>query len=475
VILDARNESVDLNLDTRVCIVGAGPAGLTLASELAGAGPVLLVESGGFGADATIDALSEGEHSGIDYPLTETRTRRFGGSSALWAGYCAQFDRHDFRHRAWVPRSGWPIDADVLAPFRNRAVATLNLGKDDFDALSTFADTGLDFPLAGDGIVPTIWRFGTPKQDFAARFAAVVAESREMLALVHANVVDLRLDKEHGRIDAVDVRTLDGREGRIEADIFVLACGGLETARLLLNADTQVGRGVGNSSGLVGRCFMEHPHLTLEALHLAGADAFRGWLERSSCADGRQFLGCVGLSPEAQAASGIMNARVHVFRTPQMSLEEIPRVGMFLEQAPNPDSRLTLLDDEDALGMRRLCLHWCITELEWHTFETTARILGDAFEQHGLGCMRSPGGPRVRDTSQILHSNHHLGTTRMSADPAAGVVDADCRMHDCENAFIIGGSVFPTVSWANPTFTLILLTLRLADHLKSILNKDAVQ
>lgn len=53
----------------------------------------------------------------------------------------------------------------------------------------------------------------------------------------------------------------------------------------------------------------------------------------------------------------------------------------------------------------------------------------------------------------------------MHADPAHGVVDPDCRVHGTENLFIAGSSVFPTSGFANPTFTIVALAIRLADHL----------
>ena len=472
-ILDARNESVDLNRTDQVCIVGAGPAGITLARELADVASVLLIESGGFDFDAELEALLIGDVVGIHYPLVETRARRFGGSSQLWAGYCAMFDRHDFERRPWVPGSGWPFGSEALASYYRRAAKLLNLGTCDFDASGIMARAGLEFPFSGDELVPTVWRFGMPKQDFGKQFRAEFLESENITTLTHANVADIRLHAEHGEVEELLVRTLNGREGRVGADIFVLACGGIETPRLLLNADTQVAAGLGNSSDMVGRSFMEHPHLTVTCLELFGAGPFRGWLDREVYDGDRQFLSCAGIPHAMQEDLGLLNARGHVFRTPRMPESDVPKVGIFLEQAPNPNSRVTLVEDRDALGLRRICLDWQVTELEWKTFEQSALLLGRAFERIDAGRLIDDGDSAGRDTSRILHSNHHLGTTRMSTDTSSGVVDANCRLHDCENLYIVGGSVFPTVSWANPTLTLIALVCRLGEHLKAILDPGA--
>jgi choline dehydrogenase-like flavoprotein len=68
--------------------------------------------------------------------------------------------------------------------------------------------------------------------------------------------------------------------------------------------------------------------------------------------------------------------------------------------------------------------------------------------------------------SCMTGGKHHIGTTRMHTDPAQGVVDADCRVHDLTNLFVAGSSVFPTGGYANPTLTIVALAVRLADHLK---------
>jgi choline dehydrogenase-like flavoprotein len=93
-------------------------------------------------------------------------------------------------------------------------------------------------------------------------------------------------------------------------------------------------------------------------------------------------------------------------------------------------------------------------------------LIAEEFERLKLGRLTTPLDEPLRDSLDVQHSNHHLGTTRMSDDPGAGVVDANCKFHDLENLYAIGGNIFPTASWANPTFNLLALTLRLAEHLK---------
>jgi choline dehydrogenase-like flavoprotein len=218
---------------------------------------------------------------------------------------------------------------------------------------------------------------------------------------------------------------------------------------------------------------MEHPHREIATLQLRNAAPFEGWATRRRSADGREFAFCAGLTADVQRQARILNARAHVYRTPEMSDDELPRVGIFMEQAPNPDSRVLLAESRDPLGVRRLRLDWRLTDLDWRTYQKTAEEITEAFVRAGAGHPSGPVETNTQDRVRLLHSNHHLGTTRMSSSPADGVVDADCRVHGVDNLYIVGGSVFPTVSWANPTFTVMALTLRLATHLRARLEGAA--
>ena len=440
---------------------------MTLARELATVAQVIVIESGGFENDADQQALLVGECAGLDYPLTETRARQFGGSSALWAGYCAVFDPHDFSRRTWVPGSGWPLGIEAIQPYYAKAAKILNLGEPNFDARDIAKRAGIVVPFDNESVVPTVWRFGMPTMRFGEYLREAFETSCDITTLIHANVVDIRLDAEHSMVTELTIRTLDGRTGRVSAELFILACGGIETPRILLSSDTQVRDGLGNTNGMVGRCFMEHPHRAITPLVMEDLDLFESWTRRGMYDSDREFMSSVGLSAAVQEEAEILNARCHVYRTPGMRFDETPKVGLFMEQAPNPKSRVLLSDSTDALGMRRVRLDWQLTELDWKTYEWTATALAIEFERIGAARMCGPIDPEARVREPVLHSNHHLGTTRMSEKKEDGVVDLDCRVHDFSNLYIIGGSIFPTVSWANPTFTLMALTFRLADHLRA--------
>lgn len=155
---------------------------------------------------------------------------------------------------------------------------------------------------------------------------------------------------------------------------------------------------------------------------------------------------------------------------PTVSNSHVELVGYF-EQAPNPDSRITLSDETDALGQRKVRVDWQLTPLDRHTYRTSATLFGNELARSCNGYFELAEwlADESGITPEVHGTAHHIGTTRMSDDPAKGVVDRDCRVHGMANLHIAGSSVFPTGGWAFPTFTIVALSLRLADELRGLL------
>jgi choline dehydrogenase-like flavoprotein len=143
------------------------------------------------------------------------------------------------------------------------------------------------------------------------------------------------------------------------------------------------------------------------------------------------------------------------------------------EQAPNPASRVTLSAERDALGMPRARLDWRLTELDRRSFRDFYEVFGREIGRAGVGrvqmrpwVLEKPDAPWP---ASLGGGWHHMGTTRMHRDPRQGVVDPNCRVHGIANLSVAGAAVFPTAGAANPTLTLVALTLRLSDQLKATL------
>lgn len=138
------------------------------------------------------------------------------------------------------------------------------------------------------------------------------------------------------------------------------------------------------------------------------------------------------------------------------------------EQPPDPDSRITLADQRDRLGVPLARVDWRIAPESRRTLSRMGQIVTAEFKRVGLPAPSldqwiAKGRP---EDCAIIDMGHTLGTTRMAKDPRLGVVDANCRIHGVQGLYVAGGSVFPTSGHANPTLMILALALRLADHIK---------
>jgi len=261
--IDARELPDGHTVETDVCIVGAGAAGLALASALSsgtGGARVLLVESGGFEHDDHTQYLHQGQVVGREYPLGISRLRYFGGTTNHWGGNVRPLDAIDMEPRPWVPHSGWPITRAELDPYYERALAFLGLPDDAFE-LEAWTDGKacrpweLEAELAETEIFPAV---APELRQLGAVRRASIEESANVDVLLHANVLEFETDDPPRAVRAVRVATLQDERFRVQARLFVLATGGIENARLLLLSSSVASAGLGNDHDLVGRYFADH-------------------------------------------------------------------------------------------------------------------------------------------------------------------------------------------------------------------------
>ncbi len=176
----------------------------------------------------------------------------------------------------------------------------------------------------------------------------------------------------------------------------------------------------------------------------------------------RALLGALG--HPGQVAAGA----VRVLRSGTHLRREHVALEAYFEQAPNPASRITLDDARDALGQQRVRVDWRLGALDHATHRQAGALFGTRMAQAcGARFVPEPWLEDPVGKPELHGSAHHMGTTRMSADPATGVVDPQCRVHGIDNLYVAGSSVFPTGGWAFPTLTIVALSLRLADHLRT--------
>jgi choline dehydrogenase-like flavoprotein len=499
-------------IQTGICIVGSGPAGMTVALELERLGvDCVLLESGGRTPDTKYAQLNQTRQAGINTdPSVANRLRGLGGTSAHWGGLCRRLDAMDMERRSWVPGSGWPIQLPDLLPYYDTAHRILELPPAQYDP-ENLPSIRADL-LQDRDFLNTVFYYDNTPVRFGTRYGPQLESSTRIRTFLDSTVVDIETDETGQRVVALQVTTLEGKRFRVLAQRFVLAAGAIQTARLLLNANSVHKTGLGNANDMVGRYFLQHPVLYGPRLMMFNAKA--GKRLRREGEDKVAVL--TAIQPSAARQHHLLN--FHFFLLPpqspgrrEMLLRQLPapvrrlvqdtsfaRVGEvgevpeFLsdlhsiltpgtqpqtlyatletraEQAPNPDSRITLDTERDQLGMRRAVMDWRLTELDRTSMQAGMRLLGGSMARNGIGRVQS--GPEQLRTpeagGEFLHGGHHqYGTTRMGDSPRSSVVDRQCRVHGLANLYIAGSAVFPTTGYANPTLTIVAISARLANHL----------
>lgn len=539
-----------------VCVIGAGPAGVTLAAELAGSGlRIAVLESGKLKRTAHADSLKRVESEGIhvkDY----SRERVLGGASTTWAGLSSPFDSADFAHRPWLRHSGWPIDRATLLPYYAAAAERYR-----FPSLERFLPGGFDRLRAKGALQPRldeveekVFLACAKPQDFGKEHRAVF-EGASVDLMLDATTTALITECARGRVTGARVRTSVGAEHTVRARLFVVACGGLENARLLLNSRDLTAAGLGNERDQVGRYLMNHPknyHGVLE-LDAAVGDVpyFFGCL-----VDGYAGYAGLRLREDVQARAGLLNSYVRLEplfpwsgsegieslvwfakrtslamrmmrrrakkkavslrdysetgddsdlqnarKSPREVLglawnvaRDLPQVSRyawsrlvdrgaprtrrvrlrnFMEMEPDPENRVTLSREVCPYGQPiPRVVHRC-TPVDRRSLTELHRTLASEVPRAGLGRLTTELTQDVTPWPIDQDASHHMGTTRMGDDPRTSVVDRDLRLHEVDNVYLAGASTFPTSGCANPTFTLVALSIRLAEHVRARLGAPA--
>ncbi|KQN90904.1 hypothetical protein ASE95_11465 [Sphingomonas sp. Leaf231] len=293
-----------------VCIVGSGAAGLTLAARCGALGlDVLVLEAGAAHANPAVQDAYAGTVADprVHWPLDTYRIRALGGTTALWGGRSIPFDPIDFEPRPWVAHSGWPIGYDEVARYYPAAMEAAEAGAFDHVPSAPIVP-GLD----GEWLHTTIERFSRPT-NFWTRYGKQLTAARNVRVVTNAPVTGVRLAADGNSVDHLDVRAPDGTTWPVHARHYVLAAGGLETARLLLASDDVLPDGPGNAGGWLGRGYMCHLAATFGMAHFTGAPRSIGFdYERD--AEGIYIRRRLAPTPAAQRAHRLLNgtARLHI-------------------------------------------------------------------------------------------------------------------------------------------------------------------
>jgi choline dehydrogenase-like flavoprotein len=504
-----------------VCVIGGGAAGIPLALKFADTPvQVVLLESGGLLAEQDgrkIYQVLAGPR--LKLAVDPTRPWYFGGTTNHWSGNCRPLDEFDFEPRDWIPHSGWPLRRRELLPYYERAQPMSGLSDFrwyDLDACRPHLEHP---PLSVDPAVLTSRILHTcPVRSFAELHRQRLESLSNVRVLLHARALCLKTNAAGDQVCAVEIVGADGRRSRIEAGVFVLACGGVENARLLLCSNDVHRNGLANDHDMVGRFFMEHwcvdiplgtwGNSTDVVFHVFDED------EERQTVGGASVWAQLALSEELMRTERVPGLSLWLSRTPRTtpSVDSMSRLAASLrgrtrfeqpltdiqlllsdpvevakhllrklgrrdglpgegyalrvqiEQTPNPENRVRLSSKQDRFGQPHAELILRLTDEERRACSRSLKI---AAGEIGLNGARLVKQMRLMlDAGRLGFFWHHMGTTRMDNDPAKGVVDSNCRVHGVSNLFVASSSVFPTGGTASPTLTIVALALRLADHLR---------
>lgn len=458
---------------TTVCIAGSGPAGMSLAQALIQKGiDVLMVEAGGIEWEDESQELFAGEVKGDDYfDLRDARLRMLGGSSGHWGGICRPLSRANLAQSTATGATGWPILYDTLEPYEAETNEILEIPGNFQDREMAPGLFELDFQQS-------------PPVLFADKYFGLIENHPQLRVAVNTPLVGVSHDA--GQITAATVTTRGAGAWRIEADYFVLGLGGIENSRILRWLNEQNGRALIANHDLIGRYWMEHLHsqpihglIYGEVLEQKIRDADRFFIGTSSLDIEDQLAGVNFEFGQLRESDTYSMAESMMCVAPRLGNRIVGLMGRNLvcgvlmtahsEQWPHAENRITLADDRDILGIPRTVLHWRRMEADRDLIMNRSETLAARFAQSDLGRFMmikwARSGDPIPDEPRS-GAWHHMGGTRMSEHPDNGIVNPDCRVHDLENLYIAGSSVFPTGGDANPTYTIVQLSLRLADHLE---------
>ena len=504
-----------------ICIIGSGAAGITLAREFLNCqATVTVLEAGGKVFEASSQDPYKSEVIGLPHGgIHHGRVRQLGGSTTLWAGQALPFFPIDFEKREWIPYSGWPITREELLPFYYRAEEVMQIPHVKNDE-NGWPVGKLPPPPYTPGSVVNYFSQFTTTPNFVQKYGELIATAKNVSLLTHGNVTSLEANATATALDKVIVRALDGHSIHVKARFFVVCCGGIESARLLLLSDSVESHGIGNRYDVVGRYFQDHPGVGVPVRPIAGSsfhefyDSYRlkgirhsikvvasDELQRSeaithiggeiyyppneedSIVAAKELLKIArhphrlselpsAMGKVIRNPSRVITAayRHYVRKMPPSVASTEPMLGFGGEQEPNPESRITLSSDVDALSKRRTVLNWRMTRNDVRSMEVYLRVLAAEWRRLGIAILEADrvelAGRETGASGGFVDANHHMGTTRMGENPRYSVVDSHCRVHGYGNLYIGSASVFPTGSFSNPTLTVLALSLRIADELK---------
>lgn len=445
-----------------VCIIGSGPAGAVLGNRMVQQGlRTVILESGFFLPKDRVDPRLQNMETyrsvgPVDYPLIATRVRAIGGTSNIWTGRCSRLHPTDFEPNAFTPEGAqWPFRYAQFEPYYAAAERTLRVGGAALSAYHAPRQTELPIQISSDdaeirtmldGLDITVDQPPTSIGSWGGPVRAATellpAFSTSPLGTLVSGATATRLHVEqNGSISGVTIRNLSGVTKVVRASRVVVACGAVESARLLLLSTSPAHpQGIGNHHDLVGRYFNEHPHLL-----------FTGTIPRQPSS--RQMVRTYQFYDQLKQEG--LGALTLGFDWRKEETENL-QIATTTEMKPQFTNRVMLSPElTDHFGNPGVDLWLDFDEKDHATFERARSIVEQIYSDLGATDVQF---------KSMSWGHHHMGTCRMGDDPETSVVDANLRVHESPNLYVLSSAAFVTGGASHPTMAIVALAHRLADH-----------
>ncbi len=524
-------EGIESHLEDRadVVIVGAGIAGIMVAVRLRSLGvQVLILESGGREQVEAVHPLNCVIQTGDSYGgAASGRFRCLGGTSTRWGGALIPFVESDLLARDHLGLPGFPVDVSELTPYVAAVEKYFVLDEGSYEE-NFVQEIGAQREIpAGDPDFRA--RFAKwpsfKKRNVAALFGSLIANDAGLRISLNSTAASFDVDRENGRLKSITAKHQSGRSITVTATHFIFCAGAIESTRLLLLLNRQEGGQLCSQN--LGRYFYDHisipmasikPRDTTRLNRLAGF-RFVGKTMRSlryeMAADAQKREGVANafghISVTADGPSGfdalrdIMRARqkgsaihladvANVFRDlPYFLRLAFWRIAyrqllwpypasydlhVVAEQLPREANRISLAEKSDIFDLPLAEIVWRVEDVDLKAFIAYKRLFNRFWERNGLNAIADLNwindvDLRRADKTGRADVFHPGGTTRMGTDQRVAVVDPDLRVFGFANLWTPSTATFPSGGGANPTMTLILFSLRLADRLARELRQCA--
>jgi len=530
-----------------ICIVGTGPVGMAMALELDKLGKeALLLESGGLEADPAMAEATRAEITDTERhaPMELAVCRALGGTSWTWGGRSVPYDDVDLAERPFVPESEWPVTHDEIRPWYKEATEYTLCGGDEFTK-------PYERELTDGLTLDFVERWATESKLILIHRERILASKHIHLSL-GSTVTGFQLTEDGSSIEAVEVATASGPK-LVRARHVLLAMGGVETTRLLLNVQEKHPALFGGVDGPLGRYYMGHISGKIASIVFDTPASFRDLdfkLDTNRSWYRRRFM----LTEEAQIENQVLNTafwpdnppfynpdhksgvlssvflalafpptgrkllseairlahtgpkpypiaahlRNAILGAPQGAADiyrilrdrfiRKPKKPGFMvsnpggryalhyhaEQIPQAESRITLTNEADKFGLKRVAIDLRFAEQDIDSVIRSHELLDKALRANGIGRLEpwyDQEQTRRKVWAQAADGFHQVGSIRMGLDPKASVVNRDLQTHDLSNLYAVTSAVFPTSGQANSTLLAVAMGMRLVHQLA----KDAPQ